>query len=66
VQGYVLMQGILQWPHLNSNAESFVDVQGYKAMSLLDTFPIGDPEVLISFLTAQYSANSTPRATHCN
>jgi len=56
VQGYVLMEGILQWPHLNTNAESFADVQVYKAMSLLDTFPIGDPEVLISFLKAQYSA----------
>jgi hypothetical protein len=54
VQGYVLVQGILQWPHLNTNAESFADVQVYKAMSLLDTFPIGDPEVLISFLKAQY------------
>jgi len=56
VQGYVLVQGILQWPHLNTNAETFSDVQVYKAMSLLDTFPIGDPEVLIAFLKAQYSA----------
>lgn len=54
VQGYVLVQGVLQWPHLNTAAESFADVQVYKAMSLLDTFPIGDPEVLISFLKAQY------------
>ena len=54
VQGYVLVQGILQWPHLNTNAETFADVQVYKAMSLLDTFPIGDPEVLISWLAAQY------------
>lgn len=56
VQGYVLAQGILQWPHLNTNAEMFADVQVYKAMSLLDTFPIGDPEVLIAFLKSQYSA----------
>jgi hypothetical protein len=56
VQGYVLAQGILQWPHLNTNAETFADVQVYKAMSLLDTFPIGDPEVLIAFLKAQYPA----------
>jgi hypothetical protein len=56
VQGYVLAQGILQWPHLNTNAESFADVQVYKAMSLLDTFPIGDPEVLVAFLSAQYSS----------
>jgi hypothetical protein len=56
VRGYVLVQGILQWPHLNTNAESFADVQVYKSMSLLDTFPIGDPEVLIAFLKAQYSA----------
>ncbi len=26
----------------------------YKAMSLFDTFPIGDPEVLTNYLTAQY------------
>jgi hypothetical protein len=56
VQGYVLVQGILQWPHLNINAETFADVQVYKAMSLLDAFPIGDPEVLIAFLKSQYSA----------
>jgi hypothetical protein len=54
VQGYVLVQGILQWPHLNTNAETFADVQVYKSMSLLDTFPIGDPEVLIAFLKSQY------------
>jgi hypothetical protein len=54
VRGYVLVQGILQWPNLNTNAETFADVLIYKAMSLLDTFPIGDPEVLISFLKAQY------------
>jgi hypothetical protein len=56
VQGYVFVQGILQWPHLNTNAATFADVQVYKAMSLLDTFPIGDPEVLIAFLKSQYSA----------
>jgi hypothetical protein len=56
VQGYVLAQGILQWPHMNSNAETFADVQVYKSMSLLDTFPIGDPEVLIAFLKAQFSS----------
>ena len=50
------MQGILQRPHLNTNAETFADVQVYKAMSLLDAFPIGDPEVLIAFLKSQYSA----------
>jgi hypothetical protein len=54
VQGYVLVQGILQWPHLNTNAETFADVLVYKAMALLDTFPAGDPEVLISFLEALY------------
>lgn len=54
VQGYVLAQGIMEWPHLNTNAETFADVQVYKAMSLLDTFPIGDPEVLTAFLKAQY------------
>jgi hypothetical protein len=26
VQGYVLVHGILQWPHLNTNAETFADV----------------------------------------
>jgi hypothetical protein len=54
VQGYVIVQGILQWPNLNTNAETFADVLVYKAMSLLDTFPIGDPEVLMAFLQAQY------------
>lgn len=54
VRGYVLVQGLLQWPNLNTNAETFADVQVYKAMSLLDTFPIGDPEVLIEFLKKQY------------
>ena len=34
--------------------EVFSDVLIYKSMSLLDTFPIGDPDILISFLTAQY------------
>jgi hypothetical protein len=54
VQGYILVQGILQWPNLNTNAETFADVLVYKSMSLLDTFPIGDPEVMIAFLEAQY------------
>lgn len=54
VQGYVLVQGVLQWPHLNTNAETFADVLIYKSMSLLDTFPIGDPEVLIAFMKKQY------------
>lgn len=27
VQGYVLVQSVLQWPHLNTNAETFADVQ---------------------------------------
>jgi hypothetical protein len=55
VQGYILVQGILQWPHLNTNAELFADVQVYKSMSLLDTFPIGDPETsaIPSFFTRQ-------------
>jgi hypothetical protein len=54
VQGYVLAKGVLEWPHLNSNAETFADVLVYKSMSLLDTFPIGDPGVLTSFMKAQY------------
>ena len=54
VKGYVLVKGLVQWPNLNTNAETFADVQVYKAMSLLDTFPIGDPEVLIEFLQSQY------------
>jgi hypothetical protein len=54
VQGYVLVQGVLQWPNLNTNTETFADVQVYKSMSLLDTFPIGDPDVLVAFLKAQY------------
>jgi hypothetical protein len=54
VMGYVLVKGLLQWPNLNTSAETFADVQVYKSMSLLDTFPIGDPEVLIEFLKGQY------------
>jgi hypothetical protein len=54
VQGYVLAQGALQYPNLNTNAETLSDVLVYKAMALLDTFPIGDPETLIAFLGAQY------------
>jgi hypothetical protein len=54
VKGYVLVQGVVQWPQLNSNAETFADVLVYKAMSVLDAFPIGDPNVLIQFLKAQY------------
>ena len=53
VMGYLLVRGIMQWPQINSNAETFADVQVYKSMSLLDTFPIGDPEVLTRFLKAQ-------------
>ena len=56
VEGYVLAQGVMQWPNMNVPAQSFADVQVYKAMSVLDTFPIGDPEVLIRFLRAQYPA----------
>jgi hypothetical protein len=56
VQGYVLVKGLVQWPHLNTNAETFADVLVYKAMSLLDTFPIGDPDVLVAFLKAQFPA----------
>ena len=56
VVGYVLVQGIVQWPQVNTNAATFADVQVYKSMSLLDTFPIGDPDVLIRFLTAQSPA----------
>jgi hypothetical protein len=56
VEGYVLAQGVMQWPNLNVPAQSFADVQVYKALSVLDTFPIGDPEVLIRFLRTQYSA----------
>ena len=58
VKGFVLVQGILQWPNLNTGAETFADVLIYKAMSLLDTFPIGDPEVLKAFLEAQYPGAS--------
>jgi hypothetical protein len=54
VEGYVLVQGVMQWPNLNVAAQNFADVQVYKSMSVLDTFCIGDPEVLIRFLRAQY------------
>ena len=54
VMGYVLVQGLLPYPNLNTNAETFADVLVYKSMALLDTFPIGDPETLMAFLKAQY------------
>jgi hypothetical protein len=54
VEGYVLVQGVMQWPNMNVAAETFADVQVYKALSVLDTFPIGDPEILIRFLRTQY------------
>ena len=54
MQGYVLVRGVLQYPNLNTSAETFADVLTYKSLSLLNTFPIGDPEVLISFLQTQY------------
>jgi hypothetical protein len=58
VQGYVLVQGVMQWPNLNVAAESFADLQVYKALSVLDAFPIGDPEVLMRFMKAQYPGAS--------
>ncbi len=58
VRGYVVVKGLLQWPALNVNAESFADVSVYKATSLLDTFPLGDPSVLEAFLNAAFP-NST-------
>ena len=54
MQGYVLVQGILQWPNLNINAETVRRRDVYKSMSLLDTFPIGDPRSSSAFLEAQY------------
>jgi hypothetical protein len=54
VQGYLVVKGLLQWPALNVNAESFADLAVYKAMSLLDTFPLGDPSVLDAFLNAAF------------
>jgi len=56
VEGYMLARGVMQWPNMNVPAQSFADVQVYKSMSVLDTFPIGDPEVLIRFLRTQYPA----------
>ena len=58
VQGYVLVRGVLQWPSLNATAETFADLMVYKAMSLVDTFPVGDPGVLAAFLTAQYPGSA--------
>ena len=54
VNGYLIVKGLLQWPALNVNAESFADLSVYKAMSLLDTFPIGDPSTLAGFLNAAF------------
>jgi len=54
VAGYVVVQGVLQYPNLNTNAETFADVAVYKAMALLDVFPIGDPETLVAVLKGAY------------
>ena len=54
VAGYVNVKGVLQWPNVAIKAETFADVSSYKALSVLDTFPVGDPSVLIRFLKAQY------------
>jgi hypothetical protein len=37
IPGYVLAKGVMQYPNLNTNAETFPDVSVYKAMALLDT-----------------------------
>jgi hypothetical protein len=58
VQGYVLVQGVMQWPNLNVAAQTFADMQVYKSLSVLDTFPIGDPEVMVAFLKKQYPGAS--------
>jgi hypothetical protein len=58
VEGYVLVQGLMQWPNLSVAAETFADMQVYKSLSVLDTFPIGDPETLVSCLKAQYPGAS--------
>ena len=58
VEGYLVVRGVLEWPTLNVNAETFADVSVYKSMSLLDTFPIGDPGVLRAFLTAAYPTST--------
>ena len=44
----------MQYPNLNTNAETFSDLAVYKAMSLLDTFPIGDLSTLTAFLNAEF------------
>ena len=62
VAGYVLVKGVMQWPNLNVTAQSFADLQVYKALSVLDTFPIGDPETMIRFLKAQYPGASFVKA----
>jgi hypothetical protein len=64
VMGYVLCKGTVQWPNLNSNAETFADVLVYKAMSLWDLFPIGDEGNVVAFLKAQYpNASFVAQAT---
>jgi len=54
VQGYVLVKSVVQWPHLNTNAEIFADVNIYKAMSLWDMFPVGDLGVMVAWLKGAY------------
>jgi hypothetical protein len=50
----VIVKGVLQWPNVAIKAETLADVSSYKALSVLDTFPVGDPSVLVRFLKVQY------------
>ena len=52
--GYVLVQSAMQYPNLNTNTETFADMQLYRSGSLFDTFPLGDVEVLKQFLISEY------------
>lgn len=57
-KGHGLVRGVMPRHNLNVATRGFADVQVYKAMSVLDTFPIGDPDVLIRFPRAQYPGAS--------
>lgn len=54
IPGYLLVRGAVPYPNLNTNSETFADLQVYKTLSLLDTFPIGDPATLVRFLKTRY------------
>lgn len=56
--GYVLAQITMQYPNMNSTSATFADLEVYRAMSLFDTFPLGDPTVMEAVMKNVYGGAS--------